>query len=60
MKKGDICTIFGSPIKMEYPIGKAKLIEKVSDVSDKIEEWYIEYLNQPGTQYVALIKKIDK
>jgi len=49
--------IFGNPIKMEYPIGQAKLIKKVSDINGKAEQWCVEYLDQPDHQYVALIKK---
>lgn len=57
-KAGDIETIFGNPIKCEYPIGQAKLIEEATDVQDKLEEWWVEYLDQPDHQYVALIKKV--
>jgi hypothetical protein len=60
MKEGDIIMIFGNPIKMEYPIGQAKLIEKVSDINEKIEDWWVEYLDQPDHKYIALIKKPDK
>ena len=57
-KPGDICMIFGSPIKMECPIDQAKLIEKKGDVGN-LEEWWVEYLNDPEQQYIALIKKSE-
>lgn len=56
-KSGDVVMIFGNPVKLESPIDEAKLIEKKSDLPGNLEEWWIEYPNDPGRQYVALIKK---
>lgn len=55
-KVGDIRMIFGNPVKCEHLIDKAKLIKKISD-SGVCEQWVIEYLNEEGHEYVALIKK---
>jgi len=57
MKTGDIVMIFGNPIKLEYPIGKAKLISLLSSHPENLEFWEIEYLNDPNHHYQALIKK---
>jgi hypothetical protein len=57
MKPGDTVMIFGNPVKNEYPIGQAKLIEKASDIREVLEEWWVEYLDQPDHKYVALVKK---
>lgn len=59
MEIGDVKMIFGSPIRMEHPIGEAKLRKKVMDLPNDCEEWWIEYLNNPGREYIALIKKTD-
>ena len=57
MKENDIVMIFGNPVENKYPIDQAKLVRKISDKSDKLEAWYVEYLNDTGKEYVALIKK---
>lgn len=56
---GNIETIFGNPFKCEHPIGQAKLVTKENDVTDKLEQWWVEYLDNPGHQYIALLKKCD-
>jgi len=56
MKPNDIVTIFGNPAKSTNPIDQARLIKKISDVGE-FERWYIEYLNDEGHKYDALIKK---
>ena len=56
-KVGDIMMIFGNPIKCEHPIDQGRLIKKVRDVASKLEEWQIEYVNDEGQFYSALIKK---
>lgn len=55
---GDIVMIFGSPVKREHPIDQARLIRKLSE-NGKLEQWSIEYLNDEGHFYEALIKKED-
>ena len=57
MKEGDIITAFGNPVKCTHPIGQAKLIKKISEHSNLLENWWIEYLNNPGRQYTCLIRK---
>jgi hypothetical protein len=58
MEKGETRMIYGNPIKKEYPIGKAKLIKRVTDLNvSLVEQWRIEYLSEPGKEYIALIKK---
>lgn len=61
-KPGDIEMVFGDPIKCTKPIGQAKLIEKTSNVGDKVEEWWVSYPNDhdPDKQYLALLKKEDE
>jgi len=59
MKIGDIVMVFGNPIACTHPIDQAKLIKKVSENGSKLEEWKVEYLNEPDKQYVALLKKTD-
>ena len=56
-KPGDVVMIFGSPVKLEHPIDQAKLLEKKRDSSPFLEEWWVEYLNEPDRRYIALIKK---
>lgn len=56
MKPGDIVMIFGSPIKLEHPNGQARLIQKLTD-NGKLEQWQVEYLDDEGHFYNALIKK---
>lgn len=58
MKPGDVVMIFGSPVKRKNPIDQARLIEKKSEVG-RLEEWWVEYLNDPDKQYIALICKDD-
>jgi hypothetical protein len=55
-KPGSIQTIFGNPVKLTNPIDQAKLIRKISD-TEYLEQWEIEYLNEPGHLYIALIRK---
>ena len=56
MKPGDIIQTFGNPIKLEHPIGQAKLIKKLSD-HDELERWEVEYLDHEGYTYNIFIKK---
>ena len=58
-KENDIVMVFGNPIKSEYPIGQAKLVEKVMDKGE-IELWHVEYLNDEGHTYEAFIRKHGK
>jgi hypothetical protein len=62
MKSGDIVTIFGNPIKLEYPVGQARLVKKSSDCnkSQIVEQWEVEYMDDEGHTYPALIKKDGK
>jgi len=56
-KPGDIVMVFGNPIKKEHPIDQAKLIEKKQDLPNNKEQWWVEYLNDPDHQYLAIIEK---
>ena len=56
MKPGDIVMIFGNPIRLEHPNGQARLIQKLTD-NGKLEQWQVEYLDDEGHFYNALIKK---
>jgi hypothetical protein len=55
-KPGDIVVVFGNPLKSERRVGQAKLIQKLSE-STNLEQWSVEYLNNEGYFYNALIKK---
>lgn len=55
----DIVMIFGNPIKCTHPIDQAKLIKKKSEISSLLEEWLVEYLNDPERKYTVLIKKTN-
>ena len=55
-KPGDIRMIFGNPAKLEHPIDQAKLIKKKRD-TPLLEEWSVEYLNEPEHTYNVLIRK---
>jgi hypothetical protein len=57
MKKGDVVMIFGNPVKCLLPVGQAKLIKKISDHSNLLENWQVEYLDDEGHFYNVLIKK---
>ena len=59
-KPGDIIMIFGNPVRCTTPIGQARLIKYIRDTSPAIEEWLVEYLDQEGHFYEALIKKEDE
>ena len=56
MKPGDIIQTFGNPIKLEHPIGQARLIKRLSD-HDELERWEVEYLDHEGYTYNVFIKK---
>jgi hypothetical protein len=57
MKPGDIVTVFGNPIKLENPIGQARLIKSISEHPVKLlEYWEVEYLDNPDYHYQALIR----
>lgn len=56
MKPGDIVQTFGNPLKLEHPIGQARLIKLVS-VHDELERWEVEYLDHEGHIYDTFIKK---
>ena len=57
MKTGDIVMIFGNPIKLEHPIGQARLIKSISGHPIKLlEYWDVEYLDNPDHHYQALIR----
>ena len=60
MKQGDIVMVFGDPINLKYPIGQAKLIRKISDCNDYVQQWNVEFLDDEGHTYPALIKKDGK
>ena len=55
-KENDIVTVFGNPAKSEYPIDQARLIKKISDMG-AFERWWVEYTNDEGHKYDALIRK---
>jgi len=56
-KPGDIVMVFGNPIKLENPIGQAKLVLLLSTHPTNLEYWEVEYLDSPDYRYQALIKK---
>jgi hypothetical protein len=56
-KPGDIEMIFGNPVKCTTPVGLARLNQHIRDVSDHVEQWLVEYLDQEGHFYEALLKK---
>jgi hypothetical protein len=58
MKNGDIIQTFANPIKCEYPIGQAKLLEKVEDYGI-LQGWWVAYLDDPEHSYYTLIKPIE-
>ena len=53
MKPGDIKTIYGSPFKEEYPIGKAQLIELIEDFWTA-QYWKVKFID--GETINVLIK----
>lgn len=55
-KKGDIVTVFGNPVECTYPIGQARLVELIKD-SETEQAWNVEYTNDEGHIYLAVIKK---
>ena len=57
MKAGDIVMVFGNPIKLECPVGQAKLISLLSAHPKNLEYWEVEFLDHPEHKYQALIKK---
>ena len=56
-RPNDIVMAFGNPIKCLVPTGQCKLIKKIRDVGNILEEWSVEYLDDEGRFYTALIKK---
>ena len=57
MKTGDIVMIYGNPIKLEYPIGEAKLISQIECHTPNLEYWNVSFLNEPELTRSVLIKK---
>jgi hypothetical protein len=57
MKKGDIVMIFGNPLKCEFPIDQARLIELITD-GNELQKWKVEFLNDEGHFYNRFIKKL--
>ena len=57
-KPGDIIMIFGNPIKCTHPIDQARLVRKLTE-TNSLEQWLVEYVNDEGQFYEALIKKED-
>jgi hypothetical protein len=55
---GDVCMVFGQPLKLASPIGQAKLVKKISE-NEIMEHWFVEFLNDEGHTYEAFIKKLN-
>jgi hypothetical protein len=55
MKIGDEVIAFGSPFSKEYPIGKVKLVNFITDTPN-LELWYVE---RPDGQFAELFIKKD-
>jgi len=55
MKPNDIVMIYTSPVKCEQPEGQAKLIMLI-DTFNNLEDWEVEFLDQPNQIYQRLIK----
>jgi len=58
-KPGDIVMVYGNPIKCTNPIDMARLVKFIRNHSNLLEEWMVEYLNEEGHLYEALIKKTN-
>jgi len=56
-KPDDIVMVFGNPVKCETPVGQCRLIKKRRDIRTILEEWNVEFLDNEGHFYDALIKK---
>jgi hypothetical protein len=56
-KPGDIVMVFGNPVKCTNPIDMARLVKFIGNHSSILEEWMVEYLDDEGHLYDALIKK---
>lgn len=56
--KGDIVMVFGQPMKLKYPIGQARLVDKISE-HDDLEHWHVEFLNDEGRTYPQFIRKLN-
>ena len=46
MKQGDIRIIYGGPMKEQYPIGKAQLIELIEDY-ETLQHWKVKFIDGP-------------
>jgi len=58
MKAGDIVMIYCNPVTQKLPEGKAKLIREWGpDVGDGLLIWYVEFLDEPGEEYLRTIKE---
>ena len=57
MKAGEIKMIYGNPIKLEYPIGEAKLVSQMPCHNTKLEYWNVAFLDEIEITRMALIKK---
>lgn len=54
---GDIEMVYGDPKNSRRPVGLARLKEFVNNVNSHYELWFVEYLNNEGYTYEALLKK---
>ena len=53
---GDTVTIYGNPVAMDKPEGKATLIKRYRpDVGDGLSIWWVEFLDEPGQTYLRTI-----
>jgi len=58
MNPGDVVTIYSNPVTQERPEGKAKLIREWGpDVGDGLSIWYVEFLDEPGAEYLRSVKE---
>lgn len=57
MKAGEVRMIYGNPIKLEYPLGKAQLVSQMTCHNEKLEYWNVNFLDEENITRPVLIKK---
>ena len=58
VKPNDVVMVYYNPVTEKRPEGKAKLIREYRpDTGDGLPIWYVEFLDEPGTEYLRAINR---
>ena len=57
MKTGDIVFFYPNPVTCEGKGEQCRLVKKIANHSKLLEEWTVEFINQPERFYNVLLRK---